>query len=110
MDSVVAWPWDYGVYSNSTEQFQETLNLYISNTTQVNLLCDYYYSVDDFPVYRNHSSVSSAFYTLNSDVCSVCPSLMLAEQIISNSDTEAYVYYFRGTEYPYYAGTYANEH
>ena len=99
MDGTVGWPWFSGEHPNTPNQLYKRLKSYISNITQVNLTYYYYYPLNQF------INASVAYYTINSDVCVVCPSLLFMEQIDSklSNITNKYVYYYRTPSYPYLA-------
>ena len=71
---------------------------------RVDLIYNYYYPLSDF------DNVTMAWYTINGDVCFVCPSLIFMETIntISNNNYDnntrnGFVYYFPSPSSPYLA-------
>ena len=75
MDGLQGWPWFAGAHPDNETQLNDMLQLYITNQTQVDLLCDYYYPLTDF------INASVAYYTMNADVCVICPSLIFMETL-----------------------------
>ena len=97
MDGITSWPYFAGWHPDTEEQYEEVLNLYISNATQAKLVYDYYYPVSDF------INASVAWYVLNGDACVTCPTLKLNQMIYGQIHNEEYVYQWRTPAAPYLA-------
>eukprot|EP01084_Bolivina_argentea_P290500 499010_1 len=103
LDGICGWPFYYGSHPNNSKQYHQFLSAYISNITQVYLLENYYYPLSSFITeYNNNSNAAIAWYTLNGDVCAMCPSFWQANS--TQSVIQTFVYQFRGPNYPFYAG------
>ena len=111
MDGIMGWPYFDGNHPDTYDQLNTMVSQYIKNSTQVDLISNYYYPSSDF------INASVAYYTINADVCVICPSLILMETIDTNlnggdhdDDDDAdkttideFVYYFRTPASPYLA-------
>lgn len=104
MDGIVAEPWGYGAVPETDEEYKSLIADYVDNETTQNRLYSDYYPPSDFPKYHysakgSYNSYQLAWWTMNGDVCVLCPSLELAERISSNVMTpQLFVYEFNGPE------------
>ena len=104
MDGIVAEPWGYGAVPETDKEYKLLIADYFGNESIQSALYSYYYPPSDFPKYHyspkgSYNSYQLAWWTMNGDVCVLCPSLKLAEQISSNVRTpQTFVYEFNGPE------------
>ena len=78
MDGILGWPYFAGNHPDTYDELNTMVSQYIKNTTQVDLISKHYYPSSDF------LNASVAYYTINADVCVICPSLILVETINTN--------------------------
>ena len=118
MDGVIGFPWLGGSTPNTSQEYDEYIRNYIKNETQVKLIENVYYPLTDYPSYKNRTSASIAWQTINGDVCVACPTLKEIENIVDdmqkkggNKDFKGYAYEFRGpgTNDNYYYAPHASE-
>ena len=98
MDGVIGFPYHAGPRPTTEHEYKEFLAEYVSNATQVDLLSTHYYPPSDFPAYPpDHNPYELAWFTITSDCCLSCPSLLLGDQVESQAGADvAFVYYFGG--------------
>ena len=97
---------------NNSIEYRQVLMEYFSEynsrdaNASVDALINYYYPLRDY-----YNDTINAWYSLNSDVCVICPILEINEQFANytrdddeDSGFQQFVYYFEGTSWPYYAG------
>merc|ERR1719474_416774 len=94
---------------------------YLHNQTMEERVYSHYYSPKDFGPYNysvngSYSSYEIAWWTLNGDVCVLCPTLKLAEQMVMNMGSPnmtaptTYVYEFKGARFEHsYRAPHASE-
>eukprot|EP00483_Globobulimina_turgida_P010787 UN10808 len=77
--------------------YKETISYYFKNTTQQNLMENVYYSPSRFPPEGKTNEYQMTWYSIISDTCLACPSLLMAQQIISSQMTNnVFVFEFGG--------------
>eukprot|EP01084_Bolivina_argentea_P286126 490791_1 len=102
MDGIVSEPFYANPFPKTDSEYKAYINRYIHNTTQQNEIYSIYYPPSDFPPYfvpgaANFNSYELAWWTMNGDVCVICPTLKLAQQISTNElSSKMYVYEFLG--------------
>ena len=109
MDGIVAFPWHLGKRPSNDAEYKQFLEEFLpNNKTQQDLIYSVYYPPSNFPFYPpDHNSFELAWFSINSDVCLLCPSLKMNEQIKQKfEDVNVYIYQFAGPgkNGSYYAG------
>ena len=104
MDGIMAKPVNPagGTTPKSDEEYRKMLGDWVQKETLENRLYSDYYPPSDFPKYyysknASYTTYELAVWTLNSDICLLCPSLKWAEYLASNEmEPEVFVYEFNG--------------
>eukprot|EP01084_Bolivina_argentea_P031147 57659_1 len=92
----------------NSNELRAYLSTYIDNNTQVQLLRNLYYPIEDFPsyIYNNSliSNYSMTWFSIDADICFICPSINFAQLLLENINigNNVYLYNFIGPSFPYY--------
>ena len=102
MDGIYAEPFGMGSAPKTDQEYKSLIEEFVQNETLQHRLHSHYYPPSDFAPYSfgpsvSYSSYEMAWWTMNSDVCVLCPTLKLAEQLSSNeAEPAVFVYDFKG--------------
>ena len=114
MDGTVASPWNIGVTPFTEREYRKLIGDYIHDDYVREQLVSHYYSPSNFTPYHFdnialYSNVELAWWTMNGDVCVLCPTLQMAARISYSKieDQQLYVYDFKG---PGHDGSYYAPH